>query len=108
MFQSHLGEEAGTPTFMNQVTDGIIRGLSTPPQALPTNGTQPLATPSNTAVPTSPASPLSYGTIQPLAVMATRGFTQPAPAPVGMSSGTKLAIGAAVIGGIILLMKARR
>ncbi len=108
MFQSHLGAEAGEPTFMNQVTDGVIRGLSTPPQALPTNGTQPLATASNTPVPTSPVSPLSYSTIQPLAVMASRGFVEPPPAPApGMSTGMKIGIGIAILGGLALLMKGR-
>jgi hypothetical protein len=112
MFRSHLsGDEAGTPTLVNQVSDGVIRSISQSVQTLPTNGTQPLATQGNTPIPTSPASPLSYSSIQPLAVMASRVLIPDpvaVPAKPPMSTATKLGIGAIVLVGLSILMKARK
>lgn len=113
MFRSHLSDDGvAMPTgtdasLVNQVTDGVIRGLSTPPQALPTNGTEPLATPNNTPIPTNPASPISFDSIQPLAVLATRVLNPPptVPAPVGMSTGAKLALGVAAVLAIGYMLK---
>ncbi len=114
MFRSHLSDDGvAMPTgtdasLVNQVTDGVIRGLSTPPQALPTNGTEPLATPNNTPIPTNPASPISFDSIQPLAVLATRVLDAPAPPPApapGMATGAKIALGAVAILAIGYMLK---
>lgn len=78
MFQSHLGEEA---VMTQVVSDGVIRSLNNSAQSLPTNGVQPLATTQATALPNTPASPISYNSVQPLVVMGSRALLQDEPMP---------------------------
>lgn len=90
MYQSFLGD-ASTPTADPNPTvmdtgdlplQPAVTTLTTPMEALPTNGSDPLATSDAQPVPLSPASPMQAITSAALAVMNPNQYQAPTPVAV--------------------------